>query len=88
MQHCSLQKEFKKVFQPKKKASVPEARQFTTEEDFFAQEENKESRFNLMIKADSEGVLDAVDVAISRISVPGVKLNILHKENGFLLWWR
>jgi len=68
----------------KKEASVPEARQFTTEEDFFAQEENKESRFNLMIKADSEGVLDAVDVAISRISVPGVKLNILHKGVGMV----
>lgn len=68
----------------KKEATLPETRQFTSEEDFFAQTENKESRFNLMIKADSEGALDAVDVAISRINVPGVKLNILHKGVGMV----
>ena len=63
---------------------ILKTKQFTSEEDFFAQEENKESIFNLMIKADSEGTLDAVNVAISRINVPGVTLNILHKGVGMI----
>jgi len=68
----------------KKQVVISDTKQFADEKDFFAQEESKESRFNLMIKADSEGALDAVDVAVSRINVPGVKLNILHKGVGMI----
>lgn len=61
-----------------------DAEKFTKEEDFFAVKENKESRFDLMIKADGEGTLDAVNVAVNKIDVPGVKLNILHKGVGMI----
>jgi len=68
-----------------KSSSVPtKSEEVNFEEDFFGTTEDKESKFNLIVKADGEGTLDAVDVAVSRINVPEVTLNVIHKAVGMI----
>lgn len=54
------------------------------EGEFSKEQEEKESKLNLIIKADGEGTLDAVSLAVSKINVGDIKLNILHKAVGLI----
>ena len=53
------------------------------EQQFLAEKDLTES-VNLIIKADGEGTLDAVSVALSKLEVPGVALKIVHQGVGMI----
>jgi translation initiation factor IF-2 len=53
------------------------------EQQFLAEKDLTES-VNLIIKADGEGTLDAVSVALCKLEVPGVALKIVHQGVGMI----
>jgi translation initiation factor IF-2 len=52
-------------------------------EDFLSEKETIE-KFNIIIKADGEGTLDALQVALDKIKVEGVELNIVRQGIGII----
>jgi translation initiation factor IF-2 len=52
-------------------------------EDFLSEKETVE-KFNVIIKADGEGTLDALQVALDKIKVDGVELNIVRQGVGII----
>ncbi|MDD4028141.1 MAG: translation initiation factor IF-2 [Caldisericia bacterium] len=52
-------------------------------EDFLSEKEIVE-RFNIIIKADGEGTLDALQVALEKMKVEGVELNIIRQGVGII----
>ncbi len=52
-------------------------------EDFLSEKETVE-QFNVIIKADGEGTLDALQVALDKIKVEGVELNVVRQGVGII----
>ena len=52
-------------------------------EDFLAETEEKE-QFNIIVKADGEGTLDALQVALNKVNVEGVELNVVRQAIGII----
>ncbi len=52
-------------------------------EDFLSEKETVE-KFNIIIKADGEGTLDALQVALDKINVEGVELNVVRQGVGII----
>ncbi|BER92023.1 translation initiation factor IF-2 [Thermatribacter velox] len=64
-----------------KNLKTPE-RELISLEELFAREEGKTKEVNLLLKADFQGSLEAVEKAVSQLSTDEVKLNVIYKGVG------
>lgn len=64
-------------------APITEKTQEEWENEFFA-EVPETTNYNVIIKADGEGTLDAVAVALSKINIPELSLKVIHKGVGIV----
>jgi len=80
-----LRKDYELSRQNQLDADVPKTEVSQEEwEDTFFTEASKATNFNVIIKADGEGTLDAVAVALSKIAIPDISLKIIHKGVGIV----
>lgn len=80
-----LKKDYETIqsIQPESEAPKSDVSQEEWEESFFT-DTPETAHFNVIIKADGEGTLDAVAVALSKISIPDISLKIIHKGVGIV----
>ena len=80
-----LRKDYEASQQSMAEIEVPttEKTQEEWENEFFA-EVPETTNFNVIIKADGEGTLDAVAVALSKINIPELSLKVIHKGVGIV----
>lgn len=74
----------KRKTENKEKAATPTSSHVRLEDIYSRMKENQQKQFNIIIKADTDGTLEAISDIIQKIDLKEVEIKIIHKSIGVI----